>query len=75
MNFMQRQYPIQTHFQVIFCRNVFFYFDTAVRQAVLKRVAGYLEVGGWLVLSLTEIGYEIKGLTKVRGDLFRRQLN
>ena len=72
LNFLQRYYPIETRFQVIFCRNVFYYFDTTLRQAILKRLASYLEEGGWLVLSLTEIGYEIDGLTKVRGDIFRR---
>jgi len=72
LNFLQRDYPIETRFQVIFCRNVFYYFDTTLRQAILKRLASYLEEGGWLVLSLTEIGYEIDGLTKVRGEIFRR---
>ena len=73
LNFLQLHYPIETRFQVIFCRNVFYYFDPKLRQAVLKRLAGYLEEGGWLVLSLTEIGYQVDGLTKVRGDIFRRQ--
>lgn len=73
LNFLQLHYPIETRFQVIFCRNVFYYFDPKLRQAVLKRLAGYLEEGGWLVLSLTEIGYQVDGLTKVRGEIFRRQ--
>jgi len=72
LNFLQLHYPIETRFQVIFCRNVFYYFDTTLRQAILKRLASYLEEGGWLVLSLTELGYEIDGLTKVRGEIFRR---
>ena len=49
-----------------------YYFDPVPRQKVLERLASYLVDGGWLVLSLTEIGYEVAGLTKVRGHLFRR---
>ena len=73
VNFMQPTYPIETTFQVIFCRNVFYYFDPGIRQIVLNRLAGYLDDGGWLVLSVTEIGYEIPDLVKVRGNIFRRQ--
>jgi|TARA_B110000263_G_scaffold128735_1_gene111965 chemotaxis protein methyltransferase CheR len=73
VNFMQSTYPIETTFQVIFCRNVFYYFDPGVRQIILNRLAGYLDDGGWLVLSVTEIGYDIPDLVKVRGNIFRRQ--
>ena len=73
VNFMQSTYPIETTFQVIFCRNVFYYFDPSVRQIILNRLAGYLDDGGWLVLSVTEIGYDIPDLVKVRGNIFRRQ--
>ena len=73
VNFMQPTYPIETTFQVIFCRNVCYYFDPRIRQIVLNRLAGYLDDGGWLVLSVTEIGYEIPDLVKVRGNIFRRQ--
>ena len=40
---------------------------------MLNRLAGYLDDGGWLFLSVTEIGYEIPDLVKVRGNIFRRQ--
>ena len=73
VNFMQPTYPIETTFQVIFCRNVCYYFDPRIRQIVLNRLAGYLDDGGWLVLSVTEIGYEIPDLVRVRGNIFRRQ--
>ena len=73
VNFIQPTYPIETTFQVIFCRNVCYYFDPRIRQIVLNRLAGYLDDGGWLVLSVTEIGYEIPDLVKVRGNIFRRQ--
>ena len=73
LNFLQKEYPIATQFDVIMCRNVFYYFDPIPRQQVLERLSTYLVDGGWLVLSLTEIGYNIAGLTKVRGGLFQRR--
>ena len=72
VNLIQKDYPIATKFDVILCRNVLYYFDPGPRQEVLERLSSYLVDGGWLVLSLTEIGYEVAGLTKVRGHLFRR---
>ena len=72
VNLMQKDYPIATKFDVILCRNVLYYFDPVPRQKVLERLSSYLVDGGWLVLSLTEIGYEVAGLNKVRGHLFRR---
>jgi len=72
VNLIQKNYPIATKFDVILCRNVLYYFDPVPRQEVLERLSSYLVDGGWLVLSLTEIGYEVAGLTKVRGHLFRR---
>ena len=72
VNLIQKDYPIATKFDVILCRNVLYYFDPVARQKVLERLSSYLVDGGWLVLSLTEIGYEVAGLTKVRGHLFRR---
>ncbi len=73
LNLLQQEYPIATRFHVILCRNVFYYFDPIPRQRVLERLSTYLVEGGWLVFSLTEIGYEIAGLVKIRGNLFQRR--
>ena len=73
LNLLQKEYPIATQFDVIMCRNVLYYFDPIPRQQVLERLSTYLVEGGWLVLSLTEIGYNVAGLTKVRGGLFQRR--
>jgi len=73
LNLLEKEYPIATQFDVIMCRNVFYYFDPIPRQQVLERLSTYLVEGGWLVLSLTEIGYNVAGLTKVRGGLFQRR--
>ena len=74
VNLIQEHYPIATKFDVILCRNVLYYFDPAPRQEVLERLSSYLVEGGWLILSLTEIGYKVSGLTKVRGHLFQKKL-
>ena len=58
---------------ILRARELITYFDPDIRQIVLNRLAGYLDDGGWLVLSVTEIGYEIPDLVKVRGNIFRRQ--
>jgi chemotaxis protein methyltransferase CheR len=73
VNLIQEHYPIATKFDVILCRNVLYYFDPAPRQEVLERLSSYLVEGGWLILSLTEIGYKVSGLTKVRGHLFQKK--
>jgi chemotaxis protein methyltransferase CheR len=41
-------------FDVIFCRNVMIYFDPAMKQAVLGRLAQALSRDGFLMLGATE---------------------
>jgi chemotaxis protein methyltransferase CheR len=41
-------------FDVVFCRNVLFYFETSARQRVLGHLHGALREGGWLLLGHAE---------------------
>ena len=41
-------------FDIIFCRNVLIYFSAEMKRDILQRMAGALEVGGYLFLSSTE---------------------
>jgi chemotaxis protein methyltransferase CheR len=50
-------------FPVIFCRNVMIYFDKVTQEAVVDRLAGSLEPGGYLFIGHAE------SLTGVRHDL------
>jgi chemotaxis protein methyltransferase CheR len=41
-------------FDVVFCRNVLIYFDTATRRKILTEIHGTLFRGGWLILGTAE---------------------
>lgn len=47
-------------FDVVLCRNVLTYFDAATKAAVLERIAGQLNPGGFLILGAAE---SVAGLT------------
>lgn len=54
INLVQEPWPIHTHFDVIFCRNVMIYFNRPTQQRLLERFASYLREGGYLVLGHSE---------------------
>jgi chemotaxis protein methyltransferase CheR len=60
-------------FQLIFCRNVMIYFDKPTQQRVVRRLAGCLEPGGYLLTghaeSLTGIDH---GLEYVKPAIYRK---
>lgn len=56
-------------FDVIFCRNVLIYFDRAVKQQVLGKLAGALSEGGYLALGATERTGDAAGVWRSDGNL------
>jgi chemotaxis protein methyltransferase CheR len=60
-------------FQLIFCRNVMIYFDKPTQQRVVRRLAGCLEPGGYLLTghseSLTGIDH---GLEYIQPAIYRK---
>lgn len=54
INLMERPWPIQSRFDVIFCRNVIIYFDTATQRALTIRFADQLSENGYLMLGHSE---------------------
>jgi chemotaxis protein methyltransferase CheR len=60
-------------FPAIFCRNVMIYFDTATQEKVVRRLAGWLEPGGYLFVghaeSLTRVSHPLE---YVRPAVYRK---
>jgi len=54
MNLKAMPYPFRNSFQIVFCRNVLYYFEPADQTAVLDAIHGVTEPGGWLITSVTE---------------------
>lgn len=69
LNLMQ-QWPMQGMFDVIFCRNVFIYFDKDTQEKILRNFAKYQSPGSYLCLGHSEtvnnpaaLGYQLIGKT------------
>ncbi|MBO6854421.1 MAG: protein-glutamate O-methyltransferase CheR [Marivivens sp.] len=54
LNLKVQPYPFRNKFQVVFCRNVLYYFDIPDQKATLEAIHNVTEDGGWLVTSVTE---------------------
>ncbi len=72
LNFLDDHYPIATQFDIILCRNVLYYFKEEVRKSVFEKLLGYLNPGGYLILSGTETGHRTKAAEKIRPNIFRK---
>ena len=71
-NLMASEYPIATKFQLIFCRNVLYYFDPDSREQLLNKLVNHLDDQGWLVLGITESGYRLNGMQKLSYCIYRK---
>lgn len=54
LNLTAPTWPFERKFQVVFCRNVLYYFDPREQREVISRLYDQVEAGGWLVTSVTE---------------------
>lgn len=70
LNLVSGRWPMQGRFDVIFCRNVFIYFDKATQEKVLRSFAALQRPGAWLCLGHSEtvagaaaLGYQLVGKT------------
>ena len=72
LNFLDKNYPIATNFDIILCRNVLYYFKDDVREKIFEKLIDYLSSGGYLILSGTETGHRIKSATKIRPNIFKK---
>lgn len=73
MNLTAIPWPFTQTFQVIFLRNVLYYFDDETVLAVVNAARDALEPGGYLITSVTEpIDRTPIGLTRVGPAVYRR---
>jgi chemotaxis protein methyltransferase CheR len=70
LNLMHTHWPMKGEFDVIYCRNVFIYFDKKTQHDLLVRYASHQGPGGYLCLGHSEtiidpqaIGYRLIGKT------------
>ena len=54
LNLMTRPYPFKNDFQVVFCRNILYYFDVKDQSATVDAIYDVTEPDGWLITSVTE---------------------
>lgn len=75
LNLMHPTYPIDRDIDVIFCRNVLIYFDTANQRAVIQRLASHLRTGGFLFVGHSDCigGDDQPALKPVAVTVFQRR--
>ena len=71
-NLMATAYPIATMFQLIVCRNLLYYLHPKKREYLLRKLVDNLEIGGWLVLGITETGYKLDGMKKLAFSIYQK---
>ena len=54
LNLKAQPFPFRRPFDVIFCRNVLYYFDRGQQRRTLEALYEVTEPGGWLLTSVTE---------------------
>ncbi len=54
LNLMDERYPITRKYGIVFCRNVFIYFDRENQRKVLERIYSHMAPGGYLFMGHSE---------------------
>ena len=54
LNFMEGDFGMREHVDIIFCRNVIIYFDRITQEKLLKRFCGHLVPGGYVFMGHSE---------------------
>lgn len=73
MNLMNETYPLGKMYQIVFCRNVFIYFERETQKKVLNRVFSHLAPGGYLFMGHSEnLSNTGLPLTNVSSAVYRK---
>jgi len=73
LNLMNDDFGIDRYFDLIFCRNVLIYFEFETQLRLLRRLCGYLPVGGYLFLGHSETVNRMQlPLVQVAPTVYRR---
>ena len=76
LNLMDDSYAIKRQYQIVFCRNVFIYFDRPTQRKVLGRIYSHLAPGGYLFMGHSEnIGSSDLALKSVSSAVYRKADN
>ncbi len=54
LNLMEDHYPVQKKYHIVFCRNVFIYFDRPNQKRILAELCSHLAPGGYLFMGHSE---------------------
>lgn len=77
LNLMDKSYPVEKDFDVIFCRNILIYFSREVQQQVVGHLVSHLRPGGYLILGHSEsmAGGDQPELKQAYPTVFRKKFN
>jgi chemotaxis protein methyltransferase CheR len=73
-NLMTPQWSLGEPFDIVFCRNVMIYFDTATQRRVLERIHGAMRPGSLLYVGHSENFTESRDLFRLRGKTIYERL-
>jgi chemotaxis protein methyltransferase CheR len=73
INLQDDVWPIQTTFDVIFCRNVMIYFDSASQRKIVNHFAEHLDDDGYLMLGHSEALIGVTNHFQLQGDTVYRK--
>ena len=75
LNLMADEYPITKKYQIVFCRNVFIYFDRPTQHKVLHRIYSHMAPGGYLFMGHSEnIGNADLPLQTVASAVYKKMI-
>jgi len=73
LNFIAEEFPIKTHFDIIFCRNVIIYFNNETKSYVLNKLNSYIKPGGYFIIGHSEAIFDmVEGLKYLKNTIYNK---